>query len=100
MSADSDVSIMQRYAAELGCVVVSVDYRLAPETRFPGSLEDNYAALEWFHANAVSLGVDPHWISVSGASAVTASTAGTLARASSFLADVICRRARQRWRDA
>jgi len=59
----------QRYAMEGGCVVVSVDYRLAPETPFPGSLEDNYAALRWLHRNAESLGVDPARIGVGGESA-------------------------------
>jgi acetyl esterase/lipase len=59
----------QRYAMECGCVVVSVDYRLAPETPFPGSLEDNYAALRWLHHNAEALGVDAHRIGVGGESA-------------------------------
>jgi acetyl esterase/lipase len=59
----------QRYAMECGCVVVSVDYRLAPETAFPGALEDNYAVLRWLHANAAALGVDPARIGVGGESA-------------------------------
>ena len=50
---------LQKIAADHDCMVVSVDYRLAPETPFPGSLEDNYAALKWLHVNAESLGVDP-----------------------------------------
>ena len=37
------------------CVAVTVEYRLAPETRFPGSLEDNYAALRWMHRTPKSL---------------------------------------------
>ena len=49
----------QRYAADCGCVVISVDYRLAPETPFPGPLKNSYAALAWVHANADMLGVDP-----------------------------------------
>lgn len=56
-------------ATRLGCAVVSVQYRIAPETRYPGALEDNYAALKWLHANAASLGVDPAHIVVMGESA-------------------------------
>ncbi len=61
--------MLQRVAMECGCVVVSVNYRLAPETRFPGSLLDNYAALSWVHSNAASLGIDPLRIAVGGESA-------------------------------
>jgi acetyl esterase/lipase len=60
---------LQELAATLDCVVVTVDYRLAPETPFPGSLEDNYAALRWLHAHAEELGVDRERIAVMGESA-------------------------------
>jgi len=62
-------SVMKQLSAELDCLVVSVDYRLAPETKFPGSLEDNYAALAWLHANATALNVDVRRIAVMGESA-------------------------------
>ena len=56
-------------AGELGCVVVSVDYRLAPETTFPGPIEDCYAALVWLYRNAETLNVDATRIAVGGESA-------------------------------
>jgi acetyl esterase/lipase len=60
---------LQGIATNCHCVVVSVDYRLAPETRYPGSLEDNYAALKWVHAHAAELGIDRSRIAVGGESA-------------------------------
>ena len=60
---------LQGIAADCHCVVVSVDYRLAPETRYPGSLEDNYAALKWVHTHAEELGIDRSRIAVGGESA-------------------------------
>jgi len=56
-------------AQETDCVVVSVDYRLAPETVWPGSLHDNFAALCWLAAQADELGVDPARIAIAGESA-------------------------------
>ncbi len=60
---------LQGIAKDCNCVVVSVDYRLAPETRYPGSLKDNYAALKWVHAHAAELGIDRSRIAVGGESA-------------------------------
>jgi acetyl esterase/lipase len=60
---------MQDLAANHDCVAISVEYRLAPETPFPGSLEDNYAALLWVYAHAAELGVDRSRIAVKGESA-------------------------------
>ena len=60
---------IQEIATECHCVVVSVDYRLAPETPHPGALKDNYTALKWVHTHAAELGVDPSRIAVFGASA-------------------------------
>src|SRR6202035_2938560 len=61
--------LLQGIATDCHCVVVSVDYRLAPETHYHGSLEDNYAALKWVHAHAAELGIDRSKIAVGGESA-------------------------------
>lgn len=55
--------------ADLQCVMVSVEYRLAPETNFPGPIEDCYAGLAWTIANADTLGIDPARLGVMGQSA-------------------------------
>jgi acetyl esterase/lipase len=68
-SAALAMTFLQTVAQACNCVVVSVEYRLAPETRFPGSLEDNYVALRWLYTNADALGVDRKRIAVGGESA-------------------------------
>lgn len=52
-----------------GCMVVSLDYRLAPEYRFPTAHDDAWDALQWLAANAGSLGADANRIAVGGDSA-------------------------------
>jgi acetyl esterase len=56
-------------AAGAGCVVASVDYRLAPENQYPTAPEDCYAALGWLVDQASELGIDPSAVSVGGESA-------------------------------
>ncbi len=58
-----------RLARDLGVVVVSPDYRLAPEHPFPAALDDCMATLRWMRDHADELGVDPDRIAVMGASA-------------------------------
>lgn len=68
-SPEQFLPAIRRMSHELDAVVVSVDYRLAPETAYPGPLDDCGRALEWFAAQAVGLGVDTSRIGVMGDSA-------------------------------
>lgn len=61
--------IASEMAKDLGIVVVSVDYRVAPEDPFPAALDDCYAVLTWLHKHAADLGVDTQRIAVGGGSA-------------------------------
>ena len=64
----SDVACKE-LCAGADCVVASVDYRLAPEHKFPTAPNDCFAALQWLFMNATELGIDTTRVSVGGASA-------------------------------
>ncbi len=68
-SAEGSVADLQAEAEALDAVIVTVEYRLAPETAHPGALEDNHAALVWMAGCAEELGLDPARIAVQGESA-------------------------------
>ncbi|GCF06812.1 alpha/beta hydrolase [Dictyobacter arantiisoli] len=68
-SADAEDLTVKSIVSALGCAAVSVDYRLAPETPYPGPIEDCYAALKWLSTHADELGIDPKRIAVGGSSA-------------------------------
>ena len=68
-SAAAAEPVLQTIAYRQGCAIVSVEYRLAPETRAPGAVEDCYAALSWIVAHAGELGIDALRIGVMGESA-------------------------------
>ena len=66
---DSHDDLCRDLAAQAGCAVLSVDYRLAPEHRFPAAADDAIAATHWVAANAAPLGIDPKRLAVGGDSA-------------------------------
>jgi acetyl esterase/lipase len=75
---EMDDAMMIGYAEQLGAVVVSVDYRLAPEHPHPAPVEDCYAGLQWTAKNAGDLGIDATRLAVGGASAGGGLAAGTV----------------------
>ncbi|KXH78565.1 alpha/beta hydrolase [Sporosarcina sp. HYO08] len=68
-SVETHDVVCRKLTNATGCKVISVDYRLAPEHRFPKGLEDCYAATQWVFDNADSLQVSQHHISIGGDSA-------------------------------
>jgi acetyl esterase len=66
---DTHDAVCRALAKESGAVVISVDYRLAPEHKFPAAVEDSHAATVWAVANAERLGIDASRIAVGGDSA-------------------------------
>ena len=68
-SIDDDDDLCVRIAKTASCVVVSVDYRLAPENPYPAPIEDCYAALRWMADHVKELNVDCNRIGVAGLSA-------------------------------
>jgi len=66
----------KKLASDVGCTVVSVDYRLAPEHPFPAGVNDGVSALRWLSENASMLGIDADKIAIGGASAGAGLAAG------------------------
>jgi acetyl esterase len=69
MGIETHDTICRRLTAASGCVVVSVDYRLAPEHPFPIPLDDCYAAVSWVAQHPHELGTEPGLVAVMGDSA-------------------------------
>jgi acetyl esterase len=68
-SLDTHDLIARNLCAGVGALVVSVDYRMGPEHKFPAAVDDCFAALNWVHANAAGVGAEPDRIGVHGDSA-------------------------------
>lgn len=68
-SIEMDDLMCRQLAKDIGCAIVSVEYRLAPENPFPAPLDDCFAAYQWLSSNAGELGIDRSRIAIGGASA-------------------------------
>jgi triacylglycerol lipase len=77
-------------AKAVGCMVASVDYRLAPENPFPAGLDDCYAALAWLRGNAATFGIDVGRIAIRGESAGGGIAAGLAIMARDLGGPSIC----------
>jgi acetyl esterase/lipase len=75
-SMEQDDYLVRQMVKEVGCAVVSVDYRLAPEHPFPAPLDDCYSALCWLFSNTEQLKVDGSRIGIGGISAGAGLAAG------------------------
>lgn len=78
--AEGDQLLPAQLAQAAGAVVLSVDYRLAPEHPYPAAHDDGYAVLSWLATHADALGVDADRIAVAGSSAGAAIAAGLALR--------------------
>jgi len=76
-SIEIDGPTCEGYAIALDCLVLSVQYRLAPEFRYPAAVDDCYAALAWSADHASELTLDPERIAIGGESAGAGLAAGT-----------------------
>jgi acetyl esterase len=74
-------SLCRQLALRSGAAVVSLDYRLAPEARFPAAVDDTWSALQWLAGHGAELGLDAHRLAIGGDSA-----GGTLAAVAALYA--------------
>lgn len=68
-SLDQSDNVCRYFSNKVGCLVISVDYRLAPKHKFPAAVEDAYCATQWAAENAKLIKGDPARIAIGGASA-------------------------------
>ena len=66
---DQSDNVCRYFTSKVGCIVISVDYRLAPKHKFPAAVEDAYCATQWVAENAKRITGDPARIAIGGASA-------------------------------